>query len=159
MWLVVFRTNLLPKLNWSFAAHPYLIRPEGIMQENSYKSERWSVITKSWKCNFLLHLFISDQDGNVPILRRLGLIRNFSFQINTQKYSVGMLVDGMRPLFSSGIFIYVGWREPESGSGRVIFSYLFLTGIDRFYYSIEQGQPCLTLPFSPKSLKRVLISN
>lgn len=39
----------------------------------------------------------------------------------------------------------------------VIFSYLFLTGIDRFYYSIEQGQPCLTLPFSPKSLKRVLI--
>lgn len=56
----------------------------------------------------LLHFFVSDLSGNVPTLRLLGFIRNFSFQTNAQKYSVGMLVDGMRPLFSSGIFIYVG---------------------------------------------------
>ena len=56
----------------------------------------------------LLHFFISDREGNVPTLRLLGLIRNFPFQINAQKYSVGMLVDGMRPLFSSWDFIYVG---------------------------------------------------
>lgn len=85
----------------------------------------------------LLHFFVSDLAGNVPTLRLSGLIRNFFISDKYSKYSVGMLVDGMRPLFSSGIFIYVGWREPESCSGRVIFSYLFLTGIDRFYYSIK----------------------
>ena len=154
---MIFCTNIHPKPNWSFSVHPYPAGPEGLWCKIFINQKDDIFFVKSQECKSLLHFFIFDLAGNVPKLQPLGLIRNFPFQANAQKYSVGMLVDGMRPLFSSGVFIYVGWREPKSCSGRVIFSYLFLTGIDRFYYFIEQGQPCLTLPFSPKSLKCVLI--
>lgn len=52
--------------------------------------------------NILLHFLISDRVGNVPTLRPLGLIRIFSFQTNTQKHNVDMLVNGMCPLLIPG---------------------------------------------------------
>ena len=50
----------------------------------------------------LLHFFVSDLAGNVPTLRLSGLIRNFFISDKYSKYSVGMLVDGMRPLLVPG---------------------------------------------------------
>lgn len=148
---------LVINVNQPLTAHPYSVRPYRDSQENSYKSSWWFGLVKISIGNILLHLSVYAQAFNVPTLRLLGFIWIFSFQTNDSEIPCRHAGEGNTPAFNSGFLIYVGWRETWSCSGRVLLFRLFLTGTDRFCQFIEQGQPCLTLPFSPKYPKRALI--
>ncbi|MDU4245158.1 MAG: hypothetical protein E7I00_06320, partial [Varibaculum cambriense] len=89
--------------------HPYPAGPEGLWCKIfiNQKDDIFFVICQ--ECKSLLHFFIFDLAGNVPKLQPLGLIRNFSFQTNTQKIQCRHAGGWNAPaFFGSGIFIYVG---------------------------------------------------